>query len=168
MKKLVIIMVLSLVFVACKTNKEDKKVEGKETVSLTYNSFGDKITAKDYISSIDALAKYETLKSGDTINLKFTSSIQEVCSKKGCWMKLPAGESEETIMVRFKDYGFFMPLDSNGKEVIVEGIAFVKEVSVADLKHYAEDAGKSVDEIAKITEPKMELAFEANGVLMKK
>tara|TARA_R110000787_G_scaffold271063_4_gene378171 strand:- start:7264 stop:7770 length:507 start_codon:yes stop_codon:yes gene_type:complete len=168
MKKLIIIMVLSLVFVACKTNKEEKKVEQKETISLGYNSFGEQITAKDYISSIDVLAKYQTLKEGDTINLKFASSIQEVCSKKGCWMKLPAGESEETIMVRFKDYGFFMPLDSNGKEVIVEGIAFVKEVSVADLKHYAEDAGKSVDEIAKITEPKMELAFEANGVLMKK
>jgi len=168
MKKLVIIMVLSLVFVSCKTNKEEKKVEGKETVSLAYNSFGDQITDKDYISSIDALAKYQTLKAGDTINLKFASSIQEVCSKKGCWMKLPAGETEETIMVRFKDYGFFMPLDSNGKEVIVEGIAFVKEVSVADLKHYAEDAGKSADEIAKITESKMELAFEAKGVLMKK
>ena len=168
MKKLLIIMILSLSIVACKNNKEEKKVEQKETLSMDYNSFGDQITAKDYLSSAEALNKYGALKSGDTINLKFASSIQEVCSKKGCWMKLPAGEGEETIMVRFKDYGFFMPLDANGKEVIVEGKAFVTEVSVADLKHYAEDAGKSADEIAKITEPKMELAFEANGVLMKK
>ena len=71
-------------------------------------------------------------------------------------------------MVRFKDYGFFMPLDAAGKEVIVAGKAFVKEVSVADLKHYAEDAGKSSEEIATITEPAMEFAFEANGVLLKK
>ena len=161
-------MILSLSIVACKNNKEEKKVEQKETLSMDYNSFGDQITAKDYLSSAEALNKYGALKSGDTINLKFASSIQEVCSKKGCWMKLPAGEGDETIMVRFKDYGFFMPLDANGKEVIVEGKAFVTEVSVADLKHYAEDAGKSADEIAKITEPKMELAFEANGVLMKK
>lgn len=161
-------MILSLLIVACKNNKEEKKVEQKETLSMDYNSFGDQITAKDYLSSAEALNKYGALKSGDTINLKFASSIQEVCSKKGCWMKLPAGEGEETIMVRFKDYGFFMPLDANGKEVIVEGKAFVTEVSVADLKHYAEDAGKSAEEIKKITEPKMELAFEANGVLMKK
>jgi len=161
-------MILSLSIVACKNNKEEKKVEQKETLSMDYNSFGDQITAKDYLSSAEALNKYGALKSGDTINLKFASSIQEVCSKKGCWMKLPAGEGEETIMVRFKDYGFFMPLDANGKEVIVEGKAFVTEVSVADLKHYAEDAGKSAEEIKKITEPKMELAFEANGVLMKK
>jgi len=40
-------------------------------------------------------------------------------------------------MVRFKDYGFFMPLDASGKEVIVAGKAFVTEVSVADLKHYS-------------------------------
>ena len=161
-------MILSLSIVACKNNKEEKEVEQKETLSMDYNSFGDQITAKDYLSSAEALNKYGALKSGDTINLKFASSIQEVCSKKGCWMKLPAGEGEETIMVRFKDYGFFMPLDANGKEVIVEGKAFVTEVSVADLKHYAEDAGKSAEEIKKITEPKMELAFEANGVLMKK
>ena len=161
-------MILSLSIVACKNNKEEKKVEQKETLSMDYNSFGDQITAKDYLSSAEALNKYGALKSGDTINLKFASSIQEVCSKKGCWMKLLAGEGEETIMVRFKDYGFFMPLDANGKEVIVEGKAFVTEVSVADLKHYAEDAGKSAEEIKKITEPKMELAFEANGVLMKK
>lgn len=104
---------------------------------------------------------------GDTINVKFASKIKEVCSKKGCWMKLPLGDDAET-MVRFKDYGFFMPLDSNDREVIIEGKAFVKETSVKELQHYAEDAGKSKEEIAKITTPKMEFSFEANGVLMKK
>lgn len=168
MKKLVLLFVLSAVVFACKTGKEDQKEKEKEVVASVYNSFGAKISDKDYLSSTDALAKYQNLQAGDTINLKFASTIEEVCSKKGCWMKLPAGETEETIMVRFKDYGFFMPLDSNGKEVIVEGKAFVKEVSVDELKHYAEDAGKSKEEIAKITEPKLELAFEANGVLMKK
>ncbi|MEQ6123134.1 DUF4920 domain-containing protein [Pseudotenacibaculum sp. MALMAid0570] len=168
MKKLIMIVVLLAITFACKTNKEDKKNEEKQVVTATYDSFGDKITETDYISSADAYTKYQTLKAGDTINLKFASTINEVCSKKGCWMKLPAGETEETIMVRFKDYGFFMPLDSKGRNVIVEGKAFVKEVSVDELKHYAEDAGKSKEEIAKITEPKLELAFEANGVLMKK
>ncbi len=167
MRKLVLLAVLLATTVACKTNKEEKKNEEKETVAVAYDSFGDKITDADYLSAADAYAKYQTLKAGDTLNIKFASKINEVCSKKGCWMKLPAGETDETIMVRFKDYGFFMPLDSKGREVIVEGKAFVKEVSVDELKHYAEDAGKSEEEIAKITEPKLELAFEANGVLMK-
>ena len=46
--------------------------------------------------------------------------------------------------------------------------AFVKETSVKELQHYAEDAGKTKEEIAKIIAPKKEFAFEAKGVLMKK
>jgi len=167
MNKIGIVMLLSFVIVACNSAKKDTNKENK-IVENTYSSFGDTVSASDYLSSNDALSNYKALKLGDTINLKFNANIKEVCSKKGCWMTLPAGNDDETIMVRFKDYGFFMPLDAAGKEVIVAGKAFVKEVSVADLKHYAEDAGKSSDEIANITEPAMEFAFEANGVLLKK
>ena len=167
MNKIVIVMLLSFVIVACNSAKKDTNKENK-IVENTYSSFGDTVSASDYLSSNDALSNYKALKLGDTINLKFNANIKEVCSKKGCWMTLPAGNDDETIMVRFKDYGFFMPLDAAGKEVIVAGKAFVNEVSVADLKHYAEDAGKSSEEIANITEPAMEFAFEANGVLLKK
>ena len=167
MNKIGIVMLLSFVIVACNSAKKDTNKENK-IVENTYSSFGDTVSASDYLSSNDALSNYKALKLGDTINLKFNANIKEVCSKKGCWMTLPAGNDDETIMVRFKDYGFFMPLDAAGKEVIVAGKAFVNEVSVADLKHYAEDAGKSPEEIADITEPAMEFAFEANGVLLKK
>ena len=160
-------MLLSFVIVACNSAKKDTNKENK-IVENTFSSFLDTVSASDYLSSNDALSNYKALKLGDTINLKFNANIKEVCSKKGCWMTLPAGNDDETIMVRFKDYGFFMPLDAAGKEVIVAGKAFVNEVSVADLKHYAEDAGKSSEEIANITESAMEFAFEANGVLLKK
>ena len=79
-------------------------------------------------------------------------------------MKLDMG-NDKIVRVTFKDYGFFMPLDATG-EVVVNGIAYVKETSVADLKHYAEDAGKSAEEIAKITEPEVTMSFEADGVLL--
>ena len=168
MKKIGVVMLLSFAIVACNSAKKDTKKENKIVENTTYSSFGATISATEYLSSNDALSNYNALELGDTINLKFNANIKEVCSKKGCWMTLPAGNDDETIMVRFKDYGFFMPLDAAGKEVIVAGKAFVNEVSVADLKHYAEDAGKSSEEIASITEPTMEFAFEANGVLLKK
>ena len=168
MKKIGIVMLLSFVIVACNSAKKDAKKENKIVENTTYSSFGDTISSLDYLSSNDAISNYNALKLGDTINLKFNANIKEVCSKKGCWMTLPAGNNDETIMVRFKDYGFFMPLDAAGKDVIVAGKAFVNELSVADLKHYAEDAGKSSEEIANITEHAMEFAFEANGVLLKK
>lgn len=158
--------VFLLVFTACKTSKEEKATVNEEKVAMNFDSFGDKISADKALSSEEMLAKFNTLNVGDTITVKFASKINEVCSKKGCWMKLPVGETE--TMVRFKDYGFFMPLDSKDREVIVEGKAFLKETSVDELKHYAEDAGKTEEEIAKITAPKKEFSFEANGVLIKK
>lgn len=168
MKNLMRLSVITLlIFGACKKEKAETTTEEVKKEVIAFDSFGDKITDEAALSAADMLTKYKGLKVGDTINAKFASSIKEVCSKKGCWMKLPLDASTET-MVRFKDYGFFMPLDANNKEVIIEGKAFVKETSVKELQHYAEDAGKSKEEIAKITEPKMEFSFEANGVLMKK
>lgn len=96
---------------------------------------------------------------------KVKVKVLEVCQKKGCWMKVenPGGEK---MMVKFKDYGFFMPKDIVGKQVVLDGEATVEEVSVKQLQHYAGDAGKSKQEIAKIKEPKKELNFVAKGVLV--
>ena len=70
------------------------------------------------------------------------------------------------MRVTFKDYAFFMPKDLTGKRVVVEGYAYVDETPVDVLRHYAEDAGKSKEEIEKITEPKREVAYEASGVVI--
>jgi hypothetical protein len=70
------------------------------------------------------------------------------------------------MMVRFKDYGFFVPKDCNGKTAIMNGVAYKEVVSVDMLRHYAEDAGKSKEEIMKITTPETRLSFEADGVMI--
>ncbi|MFD2530400.1 DUF4920 domain-containing protein [Polaribacter marinaquae] len=157
-----------LVLTGCKEVKKGSNQEATTPAPQTFafQSYGDEISKDNALTSKEMLAKFETMNVGDTIDVKFASNIKEVCVKKGCWMKLPL-ENETETMVRFKDYGFFMPLDSQGKEVIVAGKAFVKITPVDELKHYAEDAGKSAEEIAKITAPKKEYAFEANGVLLK-
>lgn len=170
MKRVILLGMALLTLIACKDTKNDEKITQKtqevKTTEMAYASFGDKIDTKNILTVAQINEKYDNLKVGDTLNVKFTSKINSVCSKKGCWMRLDLGEEKE-VMVRFKDYGFFMPLDAKG-EVIVNGKAFVKETSVAELKHYAEDAGKSKEEIAKITEPKKTLSFLADGVLLKK
>ena len=96
---------------------------------------------------------------------KISGKVVEVCQEKGCWMKVEK-ENGETLMVKFKDYGFFMPKDIQGKEVVLDGEAIVKEVSVKQQKHYAKDAGKPADEIEKIKAPKKEVQFIAKGVLV--
>ena len=80
-------------------------------------------------------------------------------------MKMDMGNNQ-TMMVHFKDYGFFVPKDCSGKHIVMEGIAFIDVTPVAQLRHYAEDAGKSKEEIEKITADEKELTFEASGVII--
>ena len=149
---------------------EDKKmieVASVKDVKVEYASFGDKILADKALTKDQMLAKYKTMKKGDTIAVKFKSKINSVCKKKGCWMKMDLTNNSESF-VRFKDYGFFVPLNADNSEAIVSGRAFVDEISVAELQHYAKDGGKSQAEIDKITQPKITYAFQADGVLITK
>lgn len=157
MRKIILVMLIAV---------SSAYAQNKATSSDKYASFGAKITKKGAISKEQMTAKYAKLKAGDTIIVKFRSKINDVCSKKGCWMNLDLAKGEKAF-VRFKDYGFFMPLNSAGSEVIVNGKAFVSVESVAELRHYAKDAGKSKAEIEKITKPETTYSFTADGVLIK-
>jgi hypothetical protein len=139
----------------------------KETTTFDYASFGDKISADKALTKDQMLKKYTSLKTGDTISVKFATQINDVCKKKGCWMSLALPGGKESF-VKFKDYAFFVPLNATGQQAVVSGKAFVSETSVAQLRHYAKDGGKSEAEIAKITEPEVEYKFLADGVLISK
>ncbi len=169
MKNYLILFALLLIIVACKneTNKNDASKDDavKEIVEVNYKSFGKEIAAKDAIESSSMLGHYTDMKAGDSIPAKVTLKVAEVCQSKGCWMTADLGDGNE-VMVKFKDYGFFMPKNIAGQEVIVNGLAYVKEVPVDELRHYAEDKGASKEEIEKITEPKRTFSFEADGVLL--
>jgi len=165
MKKIIILAACLALLVGCK--EQSNKTENPEKKATEYLAFGKKISDENMVSKEVMAEKFKELTEGDTISIKFSSSINEVCKAKGCWMKLDLGEEKES-MVKFKDYGFFMPLDADNKEVVVNGKAYVTKISVDEQKHYAKDAGKTEEEIAKITEPKFTYAFEADGVLMKK
>lgn len=103
----------------------------------------------------------------DSLAVKVTGKVSAVCQKKGCWMTLVSDQPGQPEMrVTFKDYAFFMPKNLAGKHVVVDGFAYIDVTSVADLRHYAADAGKSKAEIEAIKEPKRELSFEAAGVLI--
>ena len=80
-------------------------------------------------------------------------------------MKIRA--EKDTILVRFKDYGFFVPKAGiEGDKAIINGKMSIETLSVDLLRHYAEDAGKSKDEIEKITKPEVSLTFLADGVFI--
>lgn len=163
MKVLISFFSLILIVVSCQPNKQEQK----QAIAENYNVFGDTILVSETTQMANLNSIYDDLAIGDTISTKITAVVTEVCKKKGCWMKLDLDQDRE-IMVHFKDYGFFVPKDIAGKKVILQGNAFVEQVSVEDQQHYAMDGGKSEAEVAAITRPKKTYTFLANGVLIKK
>jgi len=138
----------------------DESMNTETTEEVAYEVFGEEITPDGAIDGTELIAM---LDSQDSVEVKLTGTIAEVCQKKGCWMNVDLGNGEE-MLVRFKDYGFFVPMDADGKTVTMNGWAKVEEQSVEWLQHQAEDAGKSEEEIAQITEPEVSLSFMASGV----
>lgn len=136
------------------------KVE-QPVAQTNYEKFGAEINDAGAMP----LAQFASAFSSDSANVKLSGVATAVCKKKGCWMNI-AVDGDQTMKVTFKDYGFFVPKDIEGKSVVFEGVATRQVTDVATLKHYAEDAGKSQEEIDAITEPKEELVFEATGVLI--
>ena len=102
----------------------------------------------------------------DSAQVKLVGTASAVCQAKGCWMTLPTADGQQ-MRVRFRDYAFFVPKDLSGHTVVVSGWAHRETVSVADQQHYLRDAGKPEPEIAAITQPRQELNFMADGVLVK-
>ena len=99
---------------------------------------------------------------GGESNVIVEGTITDVCAVKGCWMRVRDGDEE--LFVRFQDYGFFVPRNAAGHRVAMHGTTVRQLTSVEELRHYAEDAGKSAEEIAAITEPEERVIFFADSV----
>lgn len=156
MKNLIVVMSLVLLVVAgCK----DKAVPNPENPNL----YGATMSEAEPISFDDLAMKLDQATEVD--NVKVRAKVESVCQAKGCWMNIMAdGQPDKTVFVKFEDYGFFVPKDIAGMEVVLEGKAYVEETSVDELRHYAEDEGKTAEEIAAISAPIQEMKFMATGV----
>jgi hypothetical protein len=80
--------------------------------------------------------------------IKVQGTVAEVCKMKGCWMVLTEGGL--AVRTTFKDYGFFVPRDLPGRVVVAEGVLSQTVTPEAEARHYAEDAGATPEEIARI------------------
>lgn len=163
---LIALLVTSGLIISCKPAAAPEATTAEQPAG---ESFGAGVSNPDAaVAFSDVLAQLDNTDSVKSVVL--TAKVAEVCQAKGCWMNVtdPAsGDSTAQLFVQFQDYGFFMPKDCAGREVVLEGVAYTEETSVEDLRHYAEDAGKSAEEIAAITMPTKEKKFMATGVVLK-
>lgn len=172
MKKisLLFISAIFLSFVSSCTNgeypstntAEQRADKTKKAAQAVFEKFGKEITVEGAITANKLIV---ALESKDSLYVKVNAQIAAVCKKKGCWMMIPL-DTETEMRVKFKDYEFFVPLNCEGKNTIIEGWAYKETLSVEMLKHYALDGGASIEEIDEITESETEYSFMADGVLM--
>ena len=163
MKNCNFLLVLSFLMITFAGFSQEKNT-GKNDL---YFSVGEEVDVNNILSVYQMQERYENLRVGDTLNVTFKGDVASVCKEKGCWLKVGLEDGRE-VMVKFKDYAFFVPKDIEGKEVIMEGKAYVTKMSVEDQRHYAEDAGKTAAEVEAIKEPAVTLSFIAEGVKIKK
>ena len=156
MKKLIFLMGIfgmSLLYAQSNIPEAQKGVEYGAGVpeNIAYN-----------VQSIDQVIK--SLKKKNEIDrVTIKGKVTAVCPKKGCWVTLENTQNVE-VFVKMKDYVFFLPQNIAGKTILLDAKVTKQETSVKELRHYAEDAGKSKEEIAKITKPKVEIRVLANGI----
>jgi hypothetical protein len=133
--------------------------EGPANKGMT---FGVATTSK---GAVNANELSSILDPKESKEIKVKGKVVEVCKAEGCWLRMET-TGGETMMIRMKDHKFFVPVSMQGKTIVADGTATLKETSVEMLKHYAEDAGKSKEEIAAIKDPKKEIVLQAKGILV--
>jgi hypothetical protein len=137
----------------------------KLAVALVCLSFSGLVGAEQYgapLKSRQAIpieSAIEQLAGQRTAQVVVQSKVGKVCMAKGCWLGLTNASGE--VRVTFKDYGFFVPASLIGKTVLVEGILEKVTMSLAESRHYVEDAG---GDPATVTQPRVEYRIVASGV----
>ncbi|MEO7265525.1 MAG: DUF4920 domain-containing protein [Ferruginibacter sp.] len=145
----------AILFIGLSLQAQPPNIEAKSGMN-----FGVKTSEKNAVASTDLNDKISEKETA----IKVKGKVVEVCKAEGCWLKMETANG--SMMIRMKDHKFMVPVSLSGKTIVAQGMATVKETSVDMLKHYAEDAGKSSEEIAKITEPKKEIVMQATGILV--
>lgn len=133
-----------------------------QTEATAQEFYGTEFSIANPLSVKELAAK---VAGSDTLETQIEGVIEKTCPGMGCWMTLKL-DNGQTLRVT-TDHKFFVPVGGcEGLRAVVKGRAFNEEIPVADLKHYAEEEGKSAEEIAKIVNPEYELAFVATGAMI--
>jgi hypothetical protein len=87
--------------------------------------------------------------------------VERNCTTKGCWMQVAPAPGEKGVRVTFKDYGFFIPLNSKGMKVKAVGTVVTKHHDKDHVDHLeAEGAALQRNADGSATE----ITFVASGV----
>jgi hypothetical protein len=70
---------------------------------------------------------------------KVTGTIDRVCQRAGCWFTLAAPDVPRSVRVQMLNYGFFVPRNTPGATVVLEGTLARTTLTQEQAQHYADD-----------------------------
>ena len=146
------ILSIGLLLQSCGSSKEGFKHYGPNEVD----------SAKA-ISMEDMVKQFNQNPQQDTFT--FYAPIVNVCQSAGCWVNVKKTDGD-LLRIRFKDHFGIPPKTETGNVAYFHGIAYYDTISVQLQKHFLEDGNAPQSEIDKIVAPKIELNFQADGVLI--
>ena len=134
-----------------------------------YTHFGQPMTLADS----DTMPIETLMASADSYNnkqVRVSGTVAEVCQHKGCWINMKPESGGDALFVKFtcpvEPDARLIPLEAVGRPVIVEGKLTVEEISEDEAKHYAQDAGMTEEDIAKITGPQKRLRIASPAAMI--
>lgn len=175
MKKLFILMILSLAFASvsfgqesvnqkmqAKAQAEQADIDAKTKFPLKRGAMSGKAKKVSLAKILDAPEKY----SGQ--NVLVEGVLVRSCKMEGCWFELAPTKEGKTIRIKMKDHAFFIPLNSGDQNLKVkaEGVFKVKTLTKAEVDHLIEDGGKfsNINADGTVTE----VSFLASGLELRK
>lgn len=152
MRRFLIASLLSLLLCSIVVAQSGKRASA-------WTSYGKKITLKSTTSLSTLVGKQASFLGKEILT---EGVIDEVCENKGCWMVVK--NKDTFVRVEFKDYGFFMPWDSNGKKVKLQGALSEKTISKTTAEHMAEEMKNPPIAKDQIKDEQTIMVFVASGV----
>lgn len=95
----------------------------------------------------------EKPENGKTVALE--GVIKAACQDRGCWITFEQGG--KNVHVTFEGYSFFVPKDSAGQAVKLEGKVIVKDRTKEEIEHLKEEGAKGAEG---------RVSIEATGVVI--
>ena len=168
MKHVILLFLTIMATASCREESQEQDLPAlnqDQMEEVAYLNYGATIGQENSLNSQELENIYEKMDVGDSVKVKVKTMVQDVCTNKGCWIQIPVS-NDQSARVTFKDYGFFLPMNSQSKEVILSGVAYKGITTRDDAQHYASDGGKSPEEIAAILKDEVTLNFIADGALV--
>ena len=141
-----------------KTTQSSNTTQTKKSENVVKR--GAQLSSGNFVDLDEVAANPEKFM-GKTALISGTASA--VCKKKGCWMTIKGNNPATKARVTFKNYSFFVPVDSKDMKARVEGLVEIKFMSEGERQHLADDEKVDVSKI-----PKVEMRIIATGVELRR